>query len=493
MIKLLCHNRKNFFVVIVAGVCFAMIMFTYLYRMNPYLWFDEAGQFWIAKGLNHDSAPLSPEGNIFDVVENNRFYNLDPGGFGVILHFWSKISNNYIWLRTLPLLSFLLVCVCLVYYVIRKTKNQAISLLVGLVPFLYPLLYNEGLELRAYSMEALGVVVGICCVDWIKQNLTLKRLIISSGLLCIFVTSRYSFLVVAFVISCYVLWLIFKSGESVKRRLVYAIAYGFPLLLFVAIEYFTSFQFQTSGGSKCFYMKYLCDNPKMLLWDTGLPFMLNLFVIFFLWLNRKRSLIAKHESLLFITLATNLIFIILSYLGLHPWTPDYKHCLSMIMLVFICNIVCFAEFCSFVSDYVNVKWFVLILVLFMFGTNVQNIKALKRNEDSNSLVELRNMNLSSFDKIYCDRWESPCLRYQYEYGSLKDKKDSDYHKYYFQTMLKHSIYTKGNAKSEWYSRQPDLNDLLEYDMLIVPELSRYRVGNQDKWKEYKEGIFVKND
>ena len=87
-------------------VCVAVIaVFSYNALRNPWLWFDESGQFWISKGLNHYSEVYAASGGLSDVIENNRHYNLDPGGFSVLLYFWLLINDSStFFLRLLPYL-----------------------------------------------------------------------------------------------------------------------------------------------------------------------------------------------------------------------------------------------------------------------------------------------------------------------------------------------------------------------------------------------------
>ena len=68
-----------------------LLVFLFFGLINPYLWLDEAGQFFISIGLNHFSEPLSPKGSYLDMISNNNEFNLDPGGFSVLLFFWLKI------------------------------------------------------------------------------------------------------------------------------------------------------------------------------------------------------------------------------------------------------------------------------------------------------------------------------------------------------------------------------------------------------------------
>ena len=88
------NNKIILFIII--GIYFISLFAISKNLFTPYLWYDEAGQFFISKGLNHDSNPMENEKGITYVVQNNSFYNMDPGGFSILLHFWSKISNSHI-------------------------------------------------------------------------------------------------------------------------------------------------------------------------------------------------------------------------------------------------------------------------------------------------------------------------------------------------------------------------------------------------------------
>ena len=82
-------------------------LFVFSILLEPYMWHDESGQFFMSLGLNHFSPPNESPGSFLDVIKNNNNYNLDPGGFTVLLYLWMKISTNYIWIRLLPFLFFL--------------------------------------------------------------------------------------------------------------------------------------------------------------------------------------------------------------------------------------------------------------------------------------------------------------------------------------------------------------------------------------------------
>lgn len=173
-----------------------------LYRnlQHPYLAFDEAVQFWISKGLNPDSNPLSMTGDISDVVEYNHFYNMDPGGFSLLLYYWSKISNHHQWLRILPFLFFLGTLVALYILSTKLHKNHFAAILSGLSPLPILMFLRTGFELRAYSMELMAVPLGLLAINQLKNRVSLFALLSWSIAIGITLSSRYSAIVFMFVI-----------------------------------------------------------------------------------------------------------------------------------------------------------------------------------------------------------------------------------------------------------------------------------------------------
>ena len=102
-------TRHVFWMIFVALIWIStIILFARNNLDNQNFWFDESGQFWMAKGLAHYSLPNEPVGNVRQVLVQNALSNLDPGGFTIILHFWSMFSSQPIFLRLLPFIFFVL-------------------------------------------------------------------------------------------------------------------------------------------------------------------------------------------------------------------------------------------------------------------------------------------------------------------------------------------------------------------------------------------------
>jgi len=473
------------------AICVYLIIIsvTVVYGTDPYLWFDEAGQFWMSKGLTHDSAPLSQIGSLADVVISNQGYNLDPGGFTILLYFWSMISNNYIWLRMLPFTFFLITVGVFIYLGYSWTKNKYIAALLGFVPFFISMIYGEALELRAYSMEVCGVAISILAIDSLQKKITYKRLILWSIAIAIFLTSRYSFIIVAFTTSTFVLYLIYKQTNDTKQMISMAIAYAIPLLIMLCYDYFFAMRFQNPTLDTLFYLPYISTNPKVLFHNSSLRHFFYLGVLAWLYFQiRNTKFHEKYTGIIYVAIITNLFFFVFSCLGMHPWDGGTTRCISMFTVVVISISALWAELLNYASSRkVDIKYVILAFVCLQC-LQICKYTFKESHQRDNAFIDIKSLE-QPYGKIYVDRWESPCLRYQFEYGHFKGY--SGYPgEFNFATFRKHGAIVSGERKltlSEWYETcQPDLNDLMEYDVLVVPELYEYRSNNYDKWQSIND-------
>lgn len=137
---------------------------------DRYLWYDESGQFFISMGLNHFSPPFSHRGTLADVLVNNTRLNLDPGGFSILLYFWTFFAQDVLFLRILPYL-FYLAGAFFVFKISRKYLNSlALSVIVTSAWFILPAVSQQAVELRAYTMEMFGTIFSVWyCITYKKE------------------------------------------------------------------------------------------------------------------------------------------------------------------------------------------------------------------------------------------------------------------------------------------------------------------------------------
>ena len=160
------------------------------------MWYDEAVQFWIARGLSPFASPLQAAGGIADAVRLNAVFNLDPGGFTLLLYFWSKIDTGFAWLRLLPLLFFLGGIACLGALAYSWTRSVLAALVsMSLVLFFDIILYHA-VEIRAYSMEFAGVMAMLLGTRVALERKKAGWFLVLGLAAAAFMTSRYSFVFV---------------------------------------------------------------------------------------------------------------------------------------------------------------------------------------------------------------------------------------------------------------------------------------------------------
>lgn len=456
-----------------------------------YLWIDETVQFWISKGLNPDSEPFSAERGVFSVIGSNKYYNLDPGGFGILLHYWSIISNSPFWLRLLPFLFFTGIVLSFIYLSFKWSENLYTALLMGFIPIIYPMTLNMGFEIRAYSMEALGSVLCVIGAERLKNKISYKNLLLWACVFAFFITSRYSITVVVFVTSLYILYLIFRNNNPLKEKLLQTLLYASPVLLSLAFICFFAFIYQNANLQPLFYLKYLNTNPEMLMTPKALLYLsFILFVILLTFLRNKYPVIKKYNTLLLIALIVNIIFIILSFIGKHPWIPPFHYhsnrCISMIILMMLCFAGLATEFLKYLfnrnpvaSKYIVLILLIIVLVfrreslLLRYDRNVPKrpVETESLNYIANNLYyDFKTVSIKSYNKIFVDYWYSSYVRYLFEYRMAKDEKADIYPgKFTFAKMGRHGFQNGVNYMNLWGSKtyNPDIDSITNYDMIIL--------------------------
>lgn len=188
----------------------------------------------------------------------------------------------------------------------------------------------------------------------------------------------------------------------------------------------------------------------------------------------------KYRIVFIFTLIVNGVFLILSFFNKYPWVPFGRHCLSMSLFTIICYLFIFGEIYYLMKTiWKNSSRIVLSIILIV--TVILRFNVLKLKHLPNTYTNFINVDISEFKQIYVDRWESPCIRYLFEYGSLKNnsQKYGYPEKLTFAKYDRHGWYDEKIILTDYYKFGEKMNDLLEYDLLIVPELVGY--GSNDKW------------
>lgn len=386
---------------------------------NPYLWLDESGQFWIAKGLNHFSEPNSKTGNIVSVLNSNKFYNLDPGGFSLILHFWIKINSGVIWLRLLPLIFTTTGCYFLYKLLTLLKMNNFLKIIALTVIVLGPVTGPKIFELRAYSMEFCGIAMllfgyAATLISFRKKG---ELIFILGGSLSIL--SRYDgyifailILLLSFNLNC---WNFKNFKENIKvMRFRVIILIGLCVTIFLDQARIQSISLNAPA-----YLPTLRANKHLLVEKISLVYFTALFFSFLLLRGKKIVSNMLIYELFRIVIAFNIFVIILSLFGKFPWSPISSQNIAIYvpsLVLFLCII---SSLLQSIAKRVHTLFIIGILVLLIptYIYHFGNLKKLYSNQDF--VTYLTETKFKSDTRFYVNYGQVPYVRFLMEFGQAK--------------------------------------------------------------------------
>ena len=250
------------------------VLFLYLIGRNltePVLWYDEAGQVFLAHGLNHWSAPMSPDGSVWDALVNNHDYNLDPGGYTLLLYLWCKVSSYHVWLRLLSYLFFIatIPVICNISY--RVLHNKKLAYASGLMLFALmngPIGCSIAHEVRSYSIELCGFVYSVWLILVFRKPKSNLAILLSSLALCFFISMRYTMLLIGGITTVFVLYAFYtqyRHNEIDWKQLVRkSVIFAGPLLNVVFLIWRYQMCIQNQGMQSLPWLEYVVSGKLLL-------------------------------------------------------------------------------------------------------------------------------------------------------------------------------------------------------------------------------------
>ena len=210
---------------------------------SEHLWYDEVMQVHTSLGIHPMSAPFVPEGTLRDVVARNAADQLDPGGFGVLLHFWMRwFGTAAPGLHAFSALLALAGLGALAALAWRYTRHPLAPPAAVALALADPLVREHALEVRPYSLELAGVWIAFWAADRLLERPGAMRALLLGFALLGLLGSRYSAfltaaaLCVALVVSMLPLGLRGAAGGRVAALGIAALP---PLLGVAAVVRFS--------------------------------------------------------------------------------------------------------------------------------------------------------------------------------------------------------------------------------------------------------------
>jgi len=391
-----------------------LIGFIFFTLLNPFLWFDEAGQFFISLGLNHYSEPNSLPGTLNEVLINNNKFNLDPGGFSILLFLWLKISTNYIWIRLLPFLFFIS-SVFLTIEISKKVYDFKNPWIYGFLLFAIPQLVFRSIELRAYTMEALSILISIYLIVNFK-NLNSYKLLTISILSSILISSRYSSILLFGVVTLLIFREVYTSTLNPINKIKKVIIFSTPLLISVISSSFLVLKNQNPSLSKVDYVPYLSDNFFLFFQGNNwihlcsLAFLIAIFIL-------DKNLLKNLKFLILSSILINLTFILISFFGIYPYSPFDERNLGVFIYTFLPIIYWISIKNETKINFTNYPFFPILLsgIYSLLFSAILNGNW-RKNNINNDLI---NYEFPSQKIVYVYNDLIPSIRYLFEYTPTK--------------------------------------------------------------------------
>ncbi|HSH42513.1 MAG TPA: hypothetical protein VK973_10370 [Arenicellales bacterium] len=335
------------------------------------LWWDETAQFWISQGIDHYAAPGAKPQGVTEALRLNRLQNLDPGGFTILEHYWTRAGRGVAWIRALPFSFFLALMLGTGLLAWRLSRDKYLTLLGAALPLAYPGALYFGLENRAYAMEMAGVALGLLLVLRALERPTVAALSLAGLAGALFMTSRYSYV---FFLGAAALTIVYARPAGPGRGIL---AQGARLAAFLApavVVGLVIFQYMLRdqlwpemtaaeglGITAPVYARSSVlaghDNPLNLVYRNigsvpALPITLTIAYFLFIQGRVHRWILGRYPgarldyatSPVFVfVLAFQAIAIIMSYSGLYPWDIEARWSAHLLVISMIAALGMLAE------------------------------------------------------------------------------------------------------------------------------------------------------
>jgi hypothetical protein len=469
---------------LVLGLLIILTFALFLKNLNsPNLWFDESGQFWMSLGLNHYSPPNSTHGGFWDIIDNNNKYNMDPGGFTLLLRPWIEISANVIWLRLLSFIFFSLTCILFIHFIYKWSGSFILSAALCVLLLVSPSVIQYSFEIRPYSWSFFSILFCYFIVEKLRKSDNNMTYLIAGLALSVLMWGRYNCIIQIAATAILVFLLRMKGNKNISKILSNIFCYGSSIVIsFIGIVLIT-LQHQYAGAGTQEYVEKITIHyhpsylvtPAFILSISPLLFF---FVSYFLIKKYFPSQLTDSlKTLFYFTILQNALVIFFSIMGFYPYSFSHRwnvdlHVLSLLNFV---SVMCVAY--NIISSRKCIEHYLLSATIALYlGVSILYVYVPKfrYNEYEQTSYILRKAKVLNVKNVVMPHSYFPNIRYLYEYGELKSNDNSFYPDNVF-----------------YYEKEEDIN-LQIIESIVLYHASKFHKPND--WTEYPFGdasLYVK--
>lgn len=393
---------------------------------NPYLWFDEAGQFFLALGINHWSPPFMGRKGFSDILAQNNRYLFDPVGYTLLLRLWQEAGTAAVWLRTLPFIGFLGMAATGFRLLQRAEVPQTEARLLTALFASSPLLYQYAAELRPYSYEAWGTLFALLVLYDYSPQKSGWWMVKTGFAMAFFMWMRYPFVIAAAITGVILFYktLLGKDGFRWRNWLLYAL----PQILSAVLIYWICIRQQPISDQSPVYARAttLRYGWGFLLhpWTLFYHGAVLAFLLFAVFQKRFRYPVRLQKLSLF----TLLLFGIwngFSLLGNIASDPNARWAIGLNAVAMLCLFMLVAAALSRMPMRAKPLAYILLAALALYRPALMTLRWLEKDpvrfRGRVFVPELTHVANHATMPIWSGSGSTPEIKYLYEYGILRSQ------------------------------------------------------------------------
>jgi hypothetical protein len=434
------------------ALLFAVVLYGWRNLGCEELWYDEVMQVHTSLGIHPMSPPFAPAGTLRDVVARNAADQLDPGGFGVLLHFWMQALGAGA--RALHAFAGMLVLaglVALAGLASRWIRHPLAPPAAVALAFADPLVREHALEVRPYALEIAGAWISIWAADRLLERPTTGRGVLLGLAVLGLLGSRYSaFLTTAALLGALLLQMLpfAMRGDGRSRAAAFTVALVPPLLGVGAVARWSlpglvrraSFE----GGRLVDYVSQLTLGSRSAGEATlaalrhlthPAVLCLTLAALLAVWPKRRAGPAPKVSPSSRLVRRTALVLLLLTAVvwPWHPWEPATKWSLYLRLVSMVCLLRLAADALPWLLSRPAFRPAALAAALGLLATGAWRAGAHERWRWDVALPALERIGGGLMERVEnaeggeaasfvaIDVHSMPAVRYHYELGSLRGR------------------------------------------------------------------------
>jgi hypothetical protein len=412
------------------------------------LWFDETMQIHTSLGVQPMGRPFLPAGSIRDVVARNAADQLDPGGYGVLLHVWMSAFGPSAWvLRSASGLLSLLGLAALAALAGRWLRHPLAPPAAVALALVDPLVREHALEVRPYALELAGVWLAFWAADRLVARPDPSRAALFGLVLVALLGSRYSAFLTGAALTGAVALELWRRTDGARRGSVWTfVAMAAPPALAITVIAVCSIpgflrRATWGGGALVGYfdaqkLGALAPGEAILaaLRHLSHPAAVGLTIAAVLSVGAglrlplgapaPRATVVVRRAALFLLVVTIAVW------PWHPWEPATKWSLYLRVVSTLCVVRLAAEMLSRLAGRRSLLRAAAVAALGLVTLGAWRVAAHERWRWDVALPALERLGavLGSADAesagaVAVDPHPMPAVRYHYELGSLRGRRE----------------------------------------------------------------------